>query len=85
MHTFLFLLSAPALLATQVADSAESQFPIPEQIEGRIWFWEQVFGRYDSDQAVLHDRENPELIWHVVDLPENPNPQNQIRPSICSG
>lgn len=77
MHTFLFLLSAPALLATQVADSAESQFPIPEQIEGRIWFWEQVFGRYDSDQAVLHDRENPELIWHVVDLPENPNPQRE--------
>lgn len=47
------------------------EFPVDPAIEGRVWFWEQIFGRFESHQAIFHDREAPEVIWLVVDLPEH--------------
>lgn len=73
MHRLLPFVGALALLAARPALAASDEpFPVPEGIEGRVWFWEQVFGRYDSNQAILHDRENPELVWRVIDLPSHP-------------
>lgn len=70
MHKLLVL---PILLAFSSPSRAADEFPIPEGLEGRVWFWEQVFGSYDSDQALLHDREHPHLLWQVIDLPTHEN------------
>ncbi len=73
MKRLAILLGALALLTAAPALASDGPFPVPKQIEGRVWFWEQIFGRYESDQAVLHDREDPEIVWQVIDLPSHPN------------
>ncbi|MEM6732103.1 MAG: lytic transglycosylase domain-containing protein [Myxococcota bacterium] len=66
------ILSIVALPLAVHSEPLPADFPIPNGLEGRIWFWEQIFGRYDSDKAVLHDRESPEIVWQVIDLPSHP-------------
>lgn len=63
------LLSAPS-----AQPDTTDEFPVPAELEGRISFWEQVFGLYTSDRALLHDRENPKFIWQVIDFPQHQNP-----------
>ncbi|MEL6758801.1 MAG: lytic transglycosylase domain-containing protein [Myxococcota bacterium] len=64
---------------TAVAAEPDDAFPVSEALEGRVWFWEQIFGRYDSDHVVFHDRESPDVVWSVVELPDHPNEKKEAK------
>jgi len=48
----------------------ESVFPIPENLKPNIQFWIKVYTLYTSDQVIIHDSENLERIYKVVDTNE---------------
>lgn len=51
--------------ATVPADTGFPMYPI---ILPNIRFWEKIYGEYTEDQAVLHDRDNLDLIYGAVSL-----------------
>ncbi|MFQ5768687.1 MAG: lytic transglycosylase domain-containing protein, partial [Acidobacteriota bacterium] len=47
--------------------------PVPAGLEPRIAFWIDIYTRYTTRQAVLHDEEYPQVIYGVIDLGEAPD------------
>lgn len=58
------------LPATCLAKGAISQplFPVKGIVQDQVTFWEHVFGRYNSDQFLIHDYDYPLLVIDLVDL-----------------
>ena len=60
------------LLATVLTYGAQAvagtQFPLYPIIEPNVHFWEKVYGTYTSRQGILHDKNNLDIIYTVVDL-----------------
>ena len=54
---------APALAAVL--------FPVPESLRPAMRFWHELFTIHTSDRMVIHDRENMDVIWGVVELPKD--------------
>jgi len=54
--------SAPCVIDT-------TAFPSYPAIEPNIEFWTRVFGEWSLGQVVVHDLEDPGIIYDVVDLP----------------
>ncbi len=57
---FFFMLGRPSL--------ADEPFQTPKGLESSVDFWIKVFTRYKRNQAVVHDTEDPSLIYDVVNL-----------------
>ena len=66
----LLLLAAVLLTIPVTGDRAEAaqQFPVYPVIEPNIRFWEKIYGTFNSSQGVLHDKNNLDIIYAVVDL-----------------
>ncbi|MCB0404315.1 MAG: transglycosylase SLT domain-containing protein [Bdellovibrionales bacterium] len=47
---------------------AEKKFRVPPSLRGRVAFWIDVFSRFDSNYRVVHDRDNPELVYGFIDF-----------------
>ncbi len=62
------LLFGARSLASQ--PSPADPFPIPLGFEPRTAFWTDVFTRYSSDQVVIHNREEPWIVYEVLELEE---------------
>jgi len=45
-------------------------FHVPADMRERVEFWKKIFSEYNSNQAVLHDSDIPEVIYGVVDIRE---------------
>ncbi|PIS10701.1 MAG: hypothetical protein COT73_08015 [Bdellovibrio sp. CG10_big_fil_rev_8_21_14_0_10_47_8] len=43
-------------------------FDIPKGLEANVQFWIDIYAKYTTDQGVLHDSENIDLIYEVVDF-----------------
>lgn len=43
-------------------------FTIPKGLEVQVKFWIDIYSKYNSDQGVLHDSENIDLIYQVLDF-----------------
>lgn len=43
-------------------------FKIPKGLEIQVKFWIDIYSKYNSDQGVLHDSENIDLIYQVLDF-----------------
>lgn len=43
-------------------------FEVPKGLEGRVRFWKDIYTKYTSDQGVLHDRYNYDIVYEVVDF-----------------
>lgn len=43
-------------------------FPRFEVIEPNVSFWEQVYTRYGTTQAIVHDSVHPEIIYDIIEL-----------------
>lgn len=41
-------------------------FACPESIKGRISFWVDVFSRWETNQAIFHDKERPERVYSTI-------------------
>lgn len=58
-----------ALVNTQVERAeAGAKFPIYPLIRSNVLFWEKIYGTYDSNQGVLHDKNDLNIIYAVIDL-----------------
>ncbi len=60
----LLLLPVPALGAKKGTET----FPVYPSIRSNVRFWEQVYGRYTTTQGILHDKNDLNIIYTVVDL-----------------
>ena len=65
---FFCLLLFVAVLTPGMQAEAGTQFPLYPIIEPNVHFWEKVYGTYTSRQGILHDKNNLDIIYTVVDL-----------------
>jgi membrane-bound lytic murein transglycosylase D len=65
-----FIVFALLLVLIAVAGTARarSTFPVYKVIEPNVLFWEKVYSTYTSRQGILHDKNNPGIIYGVVNL-----------------
>jgi membrane-bound lytic murein transglycosylase D len=47
---------------------SENGFVIPKGMEGQVQFWINVYSKYSSTEGVIHDLDNVENIYEIVDL-----------------
>lgn len=47
---------------------SEYNFPIDSFIQKRVWFWEMVFDKFDSQNVIIHDVDHPEIIVDVLNF-----------------
>lgn len=43
-------------------------FPVPVELRPNVAFWVEIYSRYSSDQAVLHDERHLDVVYRVVEL-----------------
>ena len=43
-------------------------FPIIDSIQPNVNFWKKIYSEYSSRQGVLHDTQNLNIIYDVIDL-----------------
>lgn len=46
----------------------DSAFAVPKGLERNFKFWVDIYTKYSTDQGVLHDSENIDMIYKVVDF-----------------
>lgn len=46
----------------------ENTFKAPKGMEKQVQFWVDVYTKYNSTQGIIHDSENVETVYEVVDL-----------------
>lgn len=47
---------------------SEDAFKIPKGLEAAVAFWKDIYSKYSTDQGVLHDADNIDLIYEVIDF-----------------
>ncbi len=46
----------------------DHSFPADSSLQNRVRFWEKIFSEYSSQQIVIHDRNDPNIILDVIDF-----------------
>ncbi len=46
----------------------ENEFDVPAKLRGRVGFWFDVYARFTSQYRIVHDKDNPELIYGYMDF-----------------
>lgn len=46
----------------------EREFRVSRGLKGRVAFWIDIYSRFTSHYRVIHDRDNPELVYGYLDL-----------------
>ncbi|MBX2987534.1 MAG: transglycosylase SLT domain-containing protein [Bdellovibrionaceae bacterium] len=46
----------------------EKTFETPKGLEKRVGFWVDIYTKYDTSQGVVHDAENVDMVYEVVDF-----------------
>lgn len=46
----------------------ETAFAIPKGMEKQVQFWVDIYTKYSTNQGVIHDSENVEKVYEIVDL-----------------
>jgi len=57
------------LLKKPVADyplQCDEHFDCPESLQSRVSFWIEVFGRWQTDTAIFHDKNNPGRVYSTL-------------------
>lgn len=47
---------------------SETAFAVPKGMEKQVQFWVDIYSKYTTQQGVIHDSENVDVIYEVVDL-----------------
>ena len=47
---------------------AAETFPAPDELEPNIEFWVNIFSTYSQNQVLIHDADNLNIIYEIVDL-----------------
>lgn len=53
--------------ARTVAQQADI-FPMAQEVQTRVHFWERIFLKYPATSVVLHDPDNSSLIIDIIDF-----------------
>lgn len=48
--------------------AAAERFPTYPSIEPNVRFWEDVYSRYTTRQGIIHDKDNLQIVYTVIDL-----------------
>lgn len=48
----------------------EEIFPVPDNIKSNVKFWINTYTLYNSSQIIIHDSENLEIVYEILDLNE---------------
>ncbi len=67
-----FFLACACLLFASSSSRAAEPFPTWPELEPRVAFWVDVYTRYTTRQAVIHDAERPHVVYGVVELGGEP-------------
>ena len=60
------------ILIVGVASARAAEvFPLPPELEPDVDFWVSIFTRYNSDEGILHDNRNLDIVYEQIDLPAN--------------
>ncbi|MFK7825314.1 MAG: lytic transglycosylase domain-containing protein [Oligoflexales bacterium] len=60
------LLLLSACLVANVCLARGNRLFVGKETQKKVWFWEQIFGSYSSDYALIHDLNKPHLIIDVI-------------------
>ncbi|MDQ7054703.1 MAG: transglycosylase SLT domain-containing protein [candidate division KSB1 bacterium] len=44
------------------------RFPLPEVLKPNVAFWKKIYAQYSSNQVLIHDAEDLDIIYEVVDF-----------------
>lgn len=58
-------------VAVPAPEVLKHEFPVPEALESAVEFWVRLFTVHSSDRVVIHDRENMDVVWQVLELPKD--------------
>lgn len=47
-----------------------AKFPVPDAYENTVKFWMRVYGEWGDQQMVIHDSQNMDVVFDVVDFPD---------------
>jgi membrane-bound lytic murein transglycosylase D len=47
---------------------SSNAFAVPKGMEKQVQFWMDIYTKYSTDQGVVHDSENVDLVYEVVDF-----------------
>ena len=56
------------------SESEADPFPVPQCIQPNVGFWKKVYSEYHSGQGIIHDNQNLDIVYDVVEI------DNQDRP-----
>jgi membrane-bound lytic murein transglycosylase D len=56
------------VLLTAALPAGAELFPLYPGIRNNVAFWEEVYSRYTTTQGILHDQDNLQIVYGVVDL-----------------
>jgi membrane-bound lytic murein transglycosylase D len=48
--------------------AAAELFPLYPSIRNNVAFWEDVYSRYSTTQGILHDQDNLQIVYEVIEL-----------------
>ena len=66
-----FLLIGPyRAVSGEIDYPGKDLFPLPEELEPQVQFWIDIYTRYYTNQYILHDAENINVIFEVVKIGE---------------
>ena len=66
---FLFLTVSTLFAAATSAQTDETSFPQPPELQPDVDFWTSIFTRYDSNEGVLHDNRHLGVVYERMDMP----------------
>ncbi len=46
----------------------KEEFEVPDVLRKNFEFWKQIYSRYSGDYGLLHDPENPEVVYEILDF-----------------
>ena len=77
----LLLFSSIALAVDMIPSVPDpKRFPMPKDYEPNVRFWMKVYGEWEEDKMVIHDSRNMDVVFEVVDFPE----ENELLRSAAS-
>ncbi|NNF98610.1 MAG: transglycosylase SLT domain-containing protein [Desulfobacteraceae bacterium] len=78
IHPKTYLFIAAFLLLAAASTPATEHFPIFDELEPNVHFWKKVFTQYTTRQAIIHDADDLNIIYDVINLDDPDTPENKI-------
>lgn len=65
---FFLVICMVSLIIPIAPAGAQNNFPVYKVIQPNVAFWEDIYGTYSSRKGILHDRNDLNIVYTVIDL-----------------